>query len=132
MSGKVAAVQRNIWLSSEVSVRIDGRLYAFEQPPVIVDGNTLAPVRAIFEAMGATVEWDPATRTATGKKAGTTVSFTIGDKRAKKNGQPLNLEVPAQLVNSTIMVPARIVGEAFCGKVDWNSDSRTVQITGRK
>jgi hypothetical protein len=131
MNGKVA-VQRNVWLSSEVSVRMDGLMYRFEQPPVIIDGNTLAPVRAIFEAMGATVEWDPATRTATGKKAGTTVSFTIGDKLAKKNGQPLNLEVPAQLVNSTTMVPARIVGETFGGKVDWNSDSRTVNIASGK
>lgn len=119
-------------LASQVSVSIDGKDQNFEQPPVISDGNTLAPVRAIFEALGATVTYDAATKTVTGKKGSTVVTMVIGDKKVVKNGQTITLEAPAQLVSGYTMVPARFVGEAFGGTVAWDGQSRTVQITTAK
>ena len=52
-----------------------------------MEGRTLVPVRAIFEAIGATVEWDNSTRTATGKKDGTIVSIQINNTTAYVNGE---------------------------------------------
>ena len=49
--------------AADVSVKLDGETLAFEQPPVIIEGRTLVPLRAIFEALGASVEWDDATKT---------------------------------------------------------------------
>jgi len=43
-------------------------------------GRTLVPLRAIFEALGAELNWDPVTRTVTGTKDGTVVTLTIDSK----------------------------------------------------
>lgn len=115
-------------LSSDISVTIDGKLQKYEQPPVIREGSTLAPLRAIFESMGATVDWDASTQTATGRKGGTSVSLRVGERKVIKNGQTIELEVPAQLINGYTMAPARFIGEAFGGVLDWDSKARKVII----
>jgi len=127
-AGKQVA-SKSVSISSGVAVRMNGKLQAYEQPPVIRQGSTLTPLRAIFESMGATVTWDAATQTATGRKGDTVVTLKIGDHQAYKNGQPITLEVPAQLVNGYTLAPARFVGEAFGGEVQWDGSLRTVKIT---
>ena len=53
---------------SEIKVLLDGTAIEFDQPPVIISDRTMVPVRAIYEALGAEVSWDAATRTASGEK----------------------------------------------------------------
>lgn len=127
-SGELAA-SRTLILTPQVTVTVNGKETAMEQPPVLKDGSTLAPVRAIFNALGAEVEWNAATQTATGRKNGTVVSMTIGNSVVKKNGAPVKLEAPPELINGYTMVPARFVGEAFGAKVEWEGSSATVRIT---
>ncbi|MEI7026676.1 stalk domain-containing protein [Paenibacillus sp. y28] len=127
-----AAARRVFGISSQVSVSIDGKLQRFEQPPVIVEGNTLAPLRAIFEAMGASVDWDADTQTASGRKSGTEIKLSIGETVVRKNGQSSTLEQPAQLINGFTMAPVRFVGEAFGGQVSYDKSTRTVEITASK
>jgi hypothetical protein len=126
--GALAAV-RSIAISPSVTVKINGALQSFQQTPVLVEGTTLAPVRAIFEALGARVEWNEATRTATGRRGGTEVSMTIGDRVVKKDGKTVVLETAPALINGHTMVPARFVGEAFGAKVEWDSRTASVLIT---
>jgi hypothetical protein len=130
-SGKLA-VSKSFSLSSQVSVNIDGKDQSFAQPPVIINGNTMAPLRAIFEAMGAIITYDHATRTVTAVKGDTTLKLTIGQKIVTKNGKSIELEEAAQLVNSNTMVPARFVGEAFDGSVSWDGKTRTVSVKTTK
>ncbi|RKN85563.1 stalk domain-containing protein [Paenibacillus ginsengarvi] len=131
LSGQVAAA-KTFPLASLISIEMNGAGLSFEQPPVIYNGSTLAPLRAIFEQMGAKVDWDAETKTAVGQKGGTTVKLTIGDDTAYVNGKPVKLEVPAQLVNGYTMAPARFVGEAFGGAVGWDGETRTVRISTRR
>jgi hypothetical protein len=120
-------------LSSGVTVTLDGKLQSYDQPPVIRQGNMLAPLRAIFESMGANVSWDAATQTVTGRKGDTIVTLRIGDRKVMRNGQTLELEVPAQLINGFTMAPVRFIGEAFGGELQWDGKSRSVLIkTGSK
>jgi hypothetical protein len=119
---------RTFELGSSVSVSIDGVEQRYEQMPVIVDGSTLTPLRAIFEAMGARVTWEASTQTATGIKGGTTVQLTIGSSAALVNGKSVKLDQPAALINGYTMAPARFIGEAFGGKVEWEGKTRTVVI----
>ncbi len=129
--GKLA-VSKSFALSSQVTVNINGRDQSFSQPPVIVNGNTMAPLRAIFEAMGAAVSYDNAARTVTATKGDTTLRLAIGQQTVTKNGQTIVLDEPAQLVNSNTMAPARFVGEAFGGTVTWDGNTRTVSISTNK
>ncbi|MDD4561996.1 MAG: N-acetylmuramoyl-L-alanine amidase [Syntrophomonadaceae bacterium] len=110
-------------------VIFDGRQLTFEVPPIIENGRTLVPLRAIFEAMGASVSWDNNTRTATSVKGTTTVVLPIGSTRPTVNGQVWPLEVPGKIVKNRTLVPLRFVGEAFGGKVDWNNSTRIITIT---
>jgi hypothetical protein len=126
-SGELAA-NDTFGFASQVAVSIDGEDQSFEQPPVIIEGNTMAPLRAIFEAMGAKVDYDAATQTVTGTKGRTSVSLVIGQKSILLNGKTVLLDEAAQLVNGFTMAPARFVGEAFGGTVTWDGASRTVSI----
>ncbi|MBS3985495.1 MAG: copper amine oxidase N-terminal domain-containing protein, partial [Selenomonadales bacterium] len=55
-----------------IRVMFNGQYMNLDVPPVIQGGRTLVPFRAIFEALGATVSWNDATRTATGPRGTTT------------------------------------------------------------
>ena len=44
---------------------LNGATISFDQPPIIENGKTLVPLRAIFEALGAEVSWEPNTQTVT-------------------------------------------------------------------
>ena len=46
-----------------VRVILNGRTLQFDVPPIMENDRTLVPLRVIFEALGAGVEWDGATQT---------------------------------------------------------------------
>ena len=99
---------------------------AYGQEPTIVEGRTLVPLRAIFEALGASVEWDASTRTVSSTLGDTTVKLTIGEKVLYKNGNAVTLDVPATIMNDRTLVPARAVAESFGVEVSWDAISRNV------
>ncbi len=47
---------------AEISVTINGDKLSFDVPPVIENGRTLVPVRVIFEALGAEVTYNAASK----------------------------------------------------------------------
>jgi len=112
----------------QVTVVLDGKILEFDQNPVIQNGRTLVPLRGIFEPMGAEVGWDDATQTVTAVKDDITIKLTIGDNILYKNGEAITLDVPAQLIGSRTMVPARAVSEAFDARVGWIEEIWMVTI----
>lgn len=113
---------------SEPRVLLDGQAIVFDVPPVIVEGRTLVPLRAIFEALGAEVGWDGNTQTVTATKATTEIKLIIGGQ-AYKNGQLVTLDVPAKIVDGRTMVPLRFVSEAMGSQVDWDGNTQIITIT---
>ena len=111
-----------------VDLYVDTDKIDTDTEPTIVDGRTLVPLRAIFEALGATVEWDDASRTATGTRDGKTVVITIDSAMAYVDGEAKTLDVPAQIINSRTMVPARFVAESMNCEVTWFEKSGTAAV----
>lgn len=109
-------------------VFLDNKELSFDVPPIIENDRTLVPLRAIFEAMGATVGWDNASRTVTAQKGSTTVVLTIGSTSPTINGVVKKLDVPCKIVGERTLAPLRFVGEAFQGTVDWNATTGTINI----
>jgi len=124
-----AAVPVSPPASNEIKVLVNGTDVTFDQPPIIENGRTLVPLRAIFEALGAEVDWNQSTQTVTAVKDGVTVSLKIGSNILTKNGENITLDVPAQIVGSRTLVPVRAVAESFGAEVVWNQSSRTVTVT---
>jgi len=114
--------------ASAIDLYVDfGRLNT-QTPPTVVDGRTLVPVRAIFEALDASVDWDAAAKTATGTTPDTTVIMQIDNQTAYVNGEAKLLDVPAQLINGSTMVPARFISEALGYDVTWYQPTQTAAI----
>lgn len=101
----------------------------FDQIPVIENGRTLVPLRAIFETFGAEVTWDGATSTVIAVKEGTEVKLTIDSCTAYKNGESIELDVPAKIINGRTLVPVRFVSDCFDISVDWNETMLRVDLT---
>lgn len=120
----------NIAIAAEddIAVYINATKVSFDVPPVIVEGRTLVPLRAIFEALGASVEWDNDTRSVLSERAGSSVALAIGSNVMKVNGVDKVLDVPAQIIQDRTLVPVRAISEAFDCKVEWNNETRSVEI----
>jgi len=116
-------------VAQPISVYLDGVLLSMDVPPQLVDGRTLVPLRAIFEALGAEVDWNPETQTVIGTRENTVVILTIGSTTPTVNGQIVPIDVPAQLVDGRTLVPLRFVAESFGVEVNWDGSTRTVTIT---
>lgn len=114
-----------------VDLYVDATKIETDTPPTIVDGRTLVPVRAIFEAIGATVTWDASTRTVTGVREDITVNIQIDNTTAYVNGEPRVLDVPAQLINDRTMVPARFIAESMGCEVTWDGKTNTVGVADK-
>ena len=48
-----------------ITVVLDGEILVFDQEPIIQKDRVLVPMRVIFEALGATVDWNAQTKTVT-------------------------------------------------------------------
>ena len=97
--------------------------------PVIRDGRTLLPIRAVVEAMGGEVEWKADTKTTVLKKDGNTVELTIGSNTAYLNGQGDKIDTAPVIINGRTMLPLRYVAESFGFKTDWDADTKSITIT---
>ncbi|MBQ3110729.1 MAG: leucine-rich repeat protein [Clostridia bacterium] len=95
----------------------------------IKNDRTMVPMRAIFESLGADVSWDDSTKTAIGVKDGVEVKITIGENVLYKNGEAIELDAPAEITNDRTMVPVRAISEAFGCTVEWDNETKTVEIT---
>ncbi|MDR6550008.1 stalk domain-containing protein [Paenibacillus qinlingensis] len=111
------------------TVYLDGHPLSFETPPVIENGSSLVPMRALFEAEGATITWDENTRTVTAVKAGTTVTYRIGDMFATKNKEQLALPLPGKIIDGSTMIPLRFISETLGNLVKWHDYSRSITIS---
>lgn len=119
-------------VNSGIHVYYNGKrisFHSYAQNPEILEGRTLVPLRSIFEAMGAEVEWDGATSTAIAKRGNVEVKIQIGVNVIYKNGTAIAVDVPAKLMNGRTMVPARVIAEAFGADVQWNGNGRMVLIS---
>ena len=118
--------------NNEPSVYIDGEKMTFTDNvnPYIDEESerTLVPMRAIFEAVGATVQWDDATKTVIAVKGTSFVTLQIGSPKAFINSEEHTLDVNAIMKDDRTFVPLRFVSEALGAKVEWDNDNYAVII----
>jgi hypothetical protein len=115
--------------SASSTVVINGNPLALDTPTVIQNGRLLVPMRNIFQALGATVNWDSSTQTVTATRGLTSISLVIGSTDASVNGSTVTLDVPPEIINGYTFVPIRFVGEALGCQVNWDGGSQSVTIS---
>ena len=115
------------------TVYVDGEILSFDVEPFIEEDRTMVPMRAIFEAVGASVMWDQETKTVISVKSSeasqNVVVLQIGNANAFVNSQSVALDVPAKVINDRTFVPLRFVMESLDADVQWDPDTFTVTVT---
>lgn len=132
-----AAISAPAFAADDITVLLDGQAIEFDVAPIIENDRTLVPLRAVFEALGAQVDWDAEHRSVVSVKDNRFCTFQIGNDKlwistatAAGSDTVVNtLDVPAQIKDDRTLIPLRAVSEAYECKVDWDGATRTVTIT---
>jgi len=112
-----------------ISVLINDQPQHFDTPPIIVQDRVLVPLRGVFESLGASVRWNPLLQQVTATmNDGRTLSLAVGSNFALMNGQPVQLDVPAQMHQERVYVPLRFVCASTGYRVSWEGAERRVAI----
>lgn len=111
-----------------IKVFVDLQRISFEVNPLLEEGTTLVQLRPLFEAMGLTLAWNEEKRLVTGRKEGQTIQLTIDEKVAYINGQPVELERAATIMDGNTLVPLRFIGEATGAYVAWDGVYREITV----
>ena len=91
-------------------------------------GTILIPLRSMFEQMGATVAYDPASKTVDVTKPGADVKVTVGKPEVVINGETRPLDVPPEIYQGHVVVPIRVISEGMGAYVQWVPDRRIVVV----
>ncbi|MDR2902977.1 MAG: copper amine oxidase N-terminal domain-containing protein [Clostridiales bacterium] len=111
-----------------IGVTLNGEKLTFDVAPVNIDGRVMVPMRAIFEALGATVEWYEEDQSIEAENEDAYILMQIGEPIMYVNWEEVTLDVAPQLINDRTMVPIRAVSEAFDAEVAWDAAASTVVI----
>lgn len=114
---------------NEIRVILEGKQLDFDVAPQILNGRVLVPMRKIFESFGLTVTWDNTLRAARGSSPSMDILFTIGSSKAIINGIEYNLDVPAQIIGGSTMLPLRFLSENMDYNVVWNGDAQLILLS---
>ncbi len=95
--------------------------------PFLGDSEILAPLRQTMTAMGAKVTWEATTQTVRIRFDGNTIEVPLEKYYFIRNGQVLNHDSAARLINGKTYIPVRAIVEAIGAKGVWAADS--VRIT---
>ena len=109
-------------------VMLNGRYLDFDVAPIIVNSRTMVPMRAIFEALDATVHWDSDTKTIVATHGDDIITMQVGQNAMFLKDKKIELDVPPEIIDSRTLVPLRAVAEALNTEVFYNTDTKTVVI----
>lgn len=111
-----------------IDIYVNGKKIISDTPVQITNDRTMVPMRAVFESLGASVDWDATTGTASGKLNNITVAVTVGSGSLIVNGAKKSLDSPAYIYGDRMYIPLRAVSEAFEFDVEWYGDKREVYV----
>ncbi len=97
--------------------------------PVIKNGRTLLPVRAVIENMGGKVSWNGQSRTVILENDNNKLFLQIDNSTAwDDKGNVYTLDTAPEIINDRTMLPIRFVAEYFGATVSWNEEDKSVSI----
>lgn len=123
-SGEIPILFNDHHVYSKPDVLKQGRVLS----ALVRGGTILVPLRSMFEQMGATVSYDPASQTVDVTKPGSDVKVTLGRPEVTINGETRPLDVPPMMYHGTILVPVRVISEGMGAYVQWVPDRRVVVV----
>ena len=113
-----------------IKVSVNGQPIQFSTGQAVeIKGRVFVPMRGVFEKLGASVDFDPATQMIKATRGTTTIQLRPGDQSAQVNGEMRPLDAPAQIMGGATVVPLRFVSETLGAQVKWDRDAMAVEVT---
>ncbi len=129
LSSNVVLAKEDSVKNQEIVVTYNDQKIEFDQKPIIKNGNTLVPFRAIFESMGTMVYYNPQDKSILGiSRDGDIITHTIGTNTAIVNGKEKAFGASSEMINDRTLIPVRMVSELLNAEVDWNGKEQKVTI----
>jgi len=105
--------------------------------PVIVEGRTLVPIRAVIEAFGGSAAWESSTRKVTVTLGKDSLDLWIDKSQASLNGIALaidaaNSAVVPTIANGRTMLPLRFVAQSLGIDVQYADATKMITLTHMK
>lgn len=116
-------------VADPLRVTVNGQPVDFEAAqPTMVGERVLVPLRGVFEAIGATVDWNKDTQSVVAFGDGRHVRLRIGSRDADVDGRIVTMDVAPQIIQDSTMVPLRFLSESLGASVDWRPEEDLVAI----
>lgn len=118
--------------SSATSKEID-----LEVGPYIKNNRTFIPVRFVADALGASVEWDAETGTATLRSEENIIKLKTNDKWMQVSDykpvvwKKIKMDTAPHIVNDRMMIPIRYIAENLNCDVQWDGKTSTALIISK-
>ena len=109
-----------------VDIAVNGSFIKCSQKPIMVNNRTYIPLRALADAIGASISWDGNTRAATMTKSNHTFEFHSGWDTCTIDGVKKNH--PTINHKDLLFVPVRAISETLGYGVEWDDFYLTVKI----
>ena len=116
-----------------IRIVLRGKELVLDQEPILGNGRTLVPLRAIGEALGARVTWNESTLTATVALGDREVNVTVGSnlvvvRQPGKADAVTYSDIAPVVIGGRTLVPVRVISESLGLKVGWDAATHTVTL----
>lgn len=111
-----------------IVLQVNGETIQSDMPPIIFSESAVVPARAVFEKLGAKVNWDETKYQVGVSLDDRNIQLTINDRNATVNGKVYEMPVPSKIINDRTMIPVRFVAETLGLKVEWKDAERIIRI----
>ena len=124
-----------VFAEQSVAVTLDGQQIEFDVPAQVINDRTMVPMRKIFEALGATVDWVEAEQGIVAIKGSKLIAMKIDSSImlvtdvVTGEQKRIELDVPPMIVDDRTLVPVRAISESLGVTVDWIEETQTVVLT---
>jgi hypothetical protein len=112
----------------EERIRVRGRYLKYDVPPVIKEGRTLIPVRAIMNGLGAKVDWDKEKKIVTVTRDEKVIILKLDSEEVLVNGKTVIIDCPARVMCNRTFVPLRFISQTLGEKVDYDEDTGEIDV----
>jgi hypothetical protein len=96
--------------------------------PLISNGTTMVPIRAIVESLGGSVGWDAAARRLDIRIGSHVVTTWVGKTTATVGGSSKTMSAAPAIIGGRTMIPLRFVAENLGCLVGWDQGTRSVTV----
>lgn len=113
---------------------VDGKVQKIDPgkntSPLIMNGRTLLPIRAVVESFGADVWWNETEEKVSIYTDDVTMHLWINSKKASVNGKTYTMDVAPIIENERTFMPLRFIAENLGLDIDWDDSAQMITVRG--